>query len=201
MVHDGDKVVVEKGLTPDEFWAKWEQRPAGPVVFHSRIGTHGHNDVHNCHPFKVPNHGMHMAHNGIIHECASTKSPLSDTRRFVRGILSGLPVGFLESRAHCRLIEKFIGGSRLVFMDDDGGGKSMNEDLGHWYRPHHKNRKKRWYSNYSYLPPKPVVTPKGLFDETMPWYARGSDFAPLRPMEESKSKDATLGPGWKLVKS
>ena len=181
MVHDGERTVVAKGMVPEEFWPVWETRPPGPVVFHARITSHGTTDLDNCHPFEVPGHDLHMAHNGIIHECARKDTKLSDTRRFVRDILTELPVGFLESEAHLRLIAKFVGHSKLVFMSGEGKVTIVNAELGHWYRPHHKGRMKRWYSNESYLPPKPVKK-----DDT-PWWAKSRPahsglFAELKPM-------------------
>lgn len=189
MVHDGDCVVVEKGMMPEEFWPIWETRPPGPVVFHARITSHGATDLDNCHPFEVPGHDLYMAHNGIIHECARKDTKLSDTRRFVRDILTELPVGFLECEAHRRLIAKFVGHSKLVFMDGDGKVTIINPELGHWYRPHHKGRMKRWYSNESYLPPKPAK-------KEVPWFARPSHeglFAELTPMRSGTADPSCDG--------
>ena len=38
MVWDGKQALVEKGMKPAAFWAKWALRPKGPVVFHAPPG-------------------------------------------------------------------------------------------------------------------------------------------------------------------
>ena len=48
MYAEAGEIVIRKGMTPKEFWAVWKvDRPAGPVVWHARIGTHGAKGVDN----------------------------------------------------------------------------------------------------------------------------------------------------------
>jgi hypothetical protein len=148
MVTTGKNVWVVKGLTNRAFWEQWRNKPEGPTVFHARIKSHGEINLANCHPFPVPNHGqLHVAHNGIIKHHAFDKHELSDTRLFIRDVLSGLPRGFLRNEAITRLIEEYIGWSKLVFLDEKGNVTILNELLGHW-------NNNRWYSNGSYKPEK-----------------------------------------------
>lgn len=142
-VRGGDRIEIVKGLTRSDFWGAWESRPSGmPVVFHSRIATHGDIDVSNCHPFQTKS-GLGVAHNGVIHPCAGSRK-LSDTRIFVRDILNNLPENWEENPAILRLLEDFVGTSKLAIMDAMGRVTIVNEDRGHW------GRRGNWYSNESY---------------------------------------------------
>lgn len=167
MYPEKGKLRIWRGMTPREFWENWKHpRPKGaPVVWHARITSHGETNLENCHPFHVPGHGpLAVAHNGVIRHHADKQSPLSDTRLFIRDVLSQLPRGFLNEDAICRLIEAYIGYSKLVFMDGRGDVTILNEDLGHW-------RKGRWYSNCSYLPPAPPKSEPDV-DEDPSWWSR-----------------------------
>lgn len=159
MVWDGKQALVEKGMKPAAFWAKWAIRPKGPVVFHARITSHGYTNLANCHPFEVPGHNVWMAHNGIIHKHAKKGAKKSDTRRFIDDLVTDLPKDFLDNDAIRFMMEDYIGHSKLVFMSGvTGEVHIIGESRGHW----HKNR---WYSNHSYQPTKPKLLPNapGVF--------------------------------------
>jgi predicted glutamine amidotransferase len=142
-------IYIRKGLERGEFWAQWradrEWIDGQPLVFHSRIGTHGTKTVDNCHPFEVPNHNLALAHNGIISNHAKKDSELSDTRHFVNDILADMPDGFLRSKAIRRLIGDYIGWSKLAFLSGTGQVTLINSSLGTWHA-------QRWYSNTSFKP-------------------------------------------------
>ena len=163
MAVEGGQIVIQKGMAPAEFWRAWPQRPPGPVVFHSRTGTHGVQDTSNCHPFLLHGGRLAVAHNGVIARCG-TDRVRSDTRVFVEEILEGLPRNFLRRKAIVALIAGYIGHSKLVFIDDTGTVRIVNEGLGHW-------RKGSWYSNSSYLPPKPaIISAPGQLGRPLIWH-------------------------------
>ena len=113
-----------------------------PFLLHFRLTTHGTNKgTFNVHPFKV-REGLMFAHNGVISDVDDDKK-LSDTQVFNRDILQKLPTNFLMETAMIKLIEGFIGSSKLVFLNVDGSYDIINESLGHW-------DKGVWYSNSSY---------------------------------------------------
>lgn len=154
--HAAGKVVVRRGMNAGEFWRAWNgdaaARHGRPVIFHSRIGTSGTRSVLNCHPFRVPGHGLWLAHNGIIHAYSRLDSEHNDTQHFIHEVLAGLPKNWTRNESILRLVEQSIGHSKLAIMDGAGRVVLLNEHLGHWSRG-------LWYSNDSYLPyvPEPVL--------------------------------------------
>lgn len=150
------KIIIRKGLWPEDFWKSWKRDQAtdtGPLVWHARIGTHGRRNVNNCHPFLLTaHHGLALAHNGVISGMPTHKQH-SDTSQFVRRILDRLPVGFLSDPAIRELIRCAIGCSKLVFLDTQGTVDIIGEEKGFW-------SKGRWYSNTSCFPPPPQPKPK-----------------------------------------
>lgn len=135
-------LVIKKGFMDFELFMKnylsLEDRDSLPVVIHFRITTHGITAPKNTHPFYIRNNVLGFAHNGTI-PGVSTNKVLSDTQMFNRQILQKLPVDFLSNTATMKLIEDFVGWSRLVFMDNLGavtvvGWECGEEDeLGIWY--------------------------------------------------------------------
>lgn len=123
-----------------------------PVVFHARWTTHGKTSVDNCHPFEIPGHDLHVAHNGMIDVSIPKESERSDTFHFTNDVLAHLPQGFLENSAITRLIERYIGWSKLVFLSSDDRVYMINGHLGHWVNG-------IWASNSGYLPPAPKLPP------------------------------------------
>lgn len=156
MFADNGKIIIRKGMKPRHFWAQWRQDKLGggiPVVWHARIGTHGHRAEFNCHPFEIPKHGLAMAHNGIIAQHSEANNPLSDTQLFLQQIICKLPKGFLKDLTLVKLVGYYIGHSKLAFMDELGEVTIINEHLGNW------SKYGRWYSNDSWKPGKPVFLP------------------------------------------
>ena len=102
-----------------------------PVAVHFRITTKGGNSLENCHPFKV-NDQLSMMHNGTISGMGIIPNGTSDTRHFRNTILKQLPDGFLKSQSISTLLQSFISGDRMLFMDDKGGFSILNEDIGSW---------------------------------------------------------------------
>lgn len=111
------------------------------VVLHFRISTHGKINEENCHPFLV-NESLGFVHNGIIYDVQTTENH-SDTFMFNETYLQSFPSNFLESWQMCDMIEKFIGNSKLVFLDNENNDTILNEDMGVWDMG-------CWFSNTTY---------------------------------------------------
>ena len=143
----GDKLITKKFRKYDKFLKNWNYdiKTFGsitPFLLHFRLATHGQNKgTLNVHPFNI-RQGLVFAHNGIINEVDDDKK-LSDTQVFNRDILKNLKKSFLNDLILIKLIEGFIGSSKLAFLDSNGAYKILNESLGHW-------EKGVWYSNSTY---------------------------------------------------
>lgn len=111
----------------------------GKIVLHFRIATSGHEKYTNLHPFFV-NANLGFVHNGIISGLGNQQH--SDTYQF-NEMLQKLPENFLNCSATNELIKKYIGGSKLVFLNSADQHTIVNENLGHWDGAN-------WYSNDSY---------------------------------------------------
>ena len=113
------------------------------IGLHFRIATSGKIDTNNIHPFKI-NDKLSFMHNGIIDIPLQKKTKISDTIAFNQKILKQLPNNFLNSRAITHLISRYIGRSKILFMNNQGKHWIINEDLGHW------DNNGNWFSNFSY---------------------------------------------------
>lgn len=157
-------LVVGKSMDPKvaikEFTEEVERQGVVSVkLWHSRIGTHGTENLDNVHPFFVPdvNDEGHdqttvMAHNGIMPGLwiPDVNDPRSDTRYFVDVTAkwhlqreTGIP-----SRRRGRVIQHMIGGyNKLVFLSVRAPGRPrvriINSRAGTW-------DKGVWFSNTSY---------------------------------------------------
>ena len=144
---DNGKLTTKKYRKYDKFLSNWksdvkEFGSISPFLLHFRLATHGLDEgTFNVHPFTVRK-GLAFAHNGIINEVEDDKK-LSDTQVFNRDILKSLKKTFLQDDVLIKLIEGFIGSSKLVFLDNDKSYKIVNESLGHW-------KDGVWFSNTSY---------------------------------------------------
>lgn len=145
----GDKVEIYKTMKYNKFKKKYRELesnfPHADFVLHFRKSTAGKTNVDNCHPFKVGDKAVF--HNGVITKCDPPKDDKirSDTRIFCDDILADLPPNWIEYESLLELIEGFIGGSKMVFMEPDGVVTILNEEAGHWVDG-------IWASNYSYYP-------------------------------------------------
>lgn len=132
------RIVTYKTVKFKEFLEAWFGRVPGPVMFHARRASHGNVNKANCHPFRMKNHHLVVAHNGMIPRFGH--ATLSDTRDFIERVLEPLPEWFLEEDGIKAALSRAIGGSKMLFMDPSGGVVILNEHLGTWSEG-------RWYSN------------------------------------------------------
>tara|TARA_R100000234_G_scaffold109729_1_gene81714 strand:- start:528 stop:1262 length:735 start_codon:yes stop_codon:yes gene_type:complete len=146
--HKG-KIKIYKTLDgPDKAYALYNKLRKGEgrgqnMVLHFRIATHGSVNEANCHPFRVNDH-LALVHNGIIHAVDTySYKDMSDTRVFAKEILAKLPNFFEWEEPITRLIEEFIGQSKLILLDEEGMAHIYNEHMGEWADG-------IWFSNKSY---------------------------------------------------
>lgn len=164
MYSDGEKVLCKKGFMDVESFLKFLSEGGYTntnVVLHFRIGTSGHKDALNCHPYPVFEENaaefetqLAVAHNGILQRYnPPIGSDYNDTQNFIRKILQKLPKNFVDDESYKLLIEEIIGSgytNKLCFLSKDkyylwGQGWIQDGDY--------------WYSNTSYKPyEKPVYS-------------------------------------------
>lgn len=105
------------------------KHPKSQIVLHFRISTSGGVNETNTHPFQV-NERLAFVHNGIISELNGKEAGRSDTNLFNANFLQHLPADFLENSALTGLISKFIGSSKLIFLNADNQAHIINPSLG-----------------------------------------------------------------------
>ena len=146
-INSNNKIMTKKYRSYEKFLLAYQGDikkfgTSSPFLLHFRLATHGQSEgTFNVHPFKVSKDTV-FAHNGIISDVDDDKK-LSDTQVFNRDILKKLKDEFLIDVILVKLIEGFIGTSKLAFLNRDGSFKILNEELGKW-------DKGIWYSNNSY---------------------------------------------------
>lgn len=154
MYAERGKLTIKKGfMTFDKFMEAYEPHEAKACVLHFRITTHGKTDEENTHPFQVGS-SLGFVHNGIISNVnTDSNKDLSDTNHFNKQYLKELykqDKNFIYKSIYSSLISKFIGGSKLIFLNNEGQSNIINESYGKWDGG-------IWYSNTSYQPrPAPV---------------------------------------------
>lgn len=148
------KLNIYRDMKFDRFMEKFrrlqKENPESNFIVHLRKKTHGEATIENCHPFKV-NNGCVFVHNGQIHpeKPADVNGELSDTRLFNENVLKKLPQGWQHNPGIVRLIEDYIGASRLAVMDSKGEVVLFNETAAGSAGPAHW-ADGVWYSNEYY---------------------------------------------------
>ena len=117
-----------------------------PFLIHFRYTTHGATNLKNCHPFRVSD-DLVFGHNGCING-VDDDFEKSDTAVFNDDIVKNLPSDWLNNPSIVKLVEGFIGHSKLAFLHKDKSFDILNENLGHW-----TNKGGIWFSNDGYKKP------------------------------------------------
>ena len=128
----------DKQLFIDEYY-KVRAMIDGKIVLHFRIATSGHEKYTNLHPFFTNEH-LGFVHNGIISGLGNQQH--SDTYQF-NEMLKKYKHNFLQCDKTIESIKKYIGSSKLLFLDSNDDHVIVNESLGVWDNGD-------WYSNDSY---------------------------------------------------
>jgi predicted glutamine amidotransferase len=142
LYNENGKLVTFKTYKKKEFkkeYYKVRNRISGKIVLHFRIATSGHTPYVNLHPFLV-NDNLGFVHNGIISNLGDDK--FSDTYYF-NEMLKTFQHDFINCKTTIEIISKFIGSSKLIFLDSNDNHTIVNEKNGHW-------KEGNWFSNNSY---------------------------------------------------
>jgi hypothetical protein len=135
----------------DTFYNKYievrRKHPKSKIVLHFRISTSGGVNITNTHPFSV-NDALAFVHNGVITELNGIDKQRSDTNLFNERVLKNLPNGFDQNETIAKLIGKYIGHSKLIFLNAMNQALIVNSGLGQ----EDKDYKGCWFSNSTYKP-------------------------------------------------
>lgn len=157
--NDG-KIQVRKHMAFKTFWKDFEttrsQFPKRDYLLHMRIATHGEVNTANVHPFFLDEQELTVvAHNGIISGVPDYQDGRSDTRVFIDEVLPELPDNWLDLPYVVKMVEEWIGWSRLAFLTVDPRLQKNVYILNELSGTEHKGM---WFSNQSFRPKKaPVV--------------------------------------------
>lgn len=121
------------------------------LAIHFRWTTHGHTDLHNCHPYDVTPGYIAMMHNGVLHTGNAKDTARSDTYHFIqdylRDAIHDAPT-LIHNEGFLTMVAEFIGDNRFVFMDGEGRMSHVNYDQG-------IEHDGLWFSNtYAWTPTK-----------------------------------------------
>lgn len=148
-VAEDGKVLIRKGFFNfDKFlkaYLEVSKDQTLPALVHFRIGTSGHNDEDNCHPFVVGN--MAMAHNGVF-PAFSFSGTESDTNRlsiYLNALETTSPGIVLTPPMLGMLDDICDERNKLAFLTPSGKIQIVADRLGYWDDG-------IWYSNLSYKP-------------------------------------------------
>jgi ribosomal protein L37AE/L43A len=182
-VNNGNMFTVKKDFIDVKSFLEYYKtlKDNKEMVIHFRFATHGSREFGNRHPFKVSNSKDELmqanftakeifAHNGVIREAMELnkdEEDLSDTQIFIQKCFTRLKTPLLSGDVLVNsLIEKYISGSRLLYVSVDG--KLWKK--GYWYT--HDGCS---FSNNNYEPPKPVVyTPNTVYGFNKSIHTTGS---------------------------
>ena len=153
--HEG-RVIIHKGFMGknglDDAWEAISELPMecqeDEMMLHFRIGTHGHKDQGNCHPFPLCNDyaimralqckcNMAIAHNGILRIEPDDKT-VSDTMAFIKHCMYP-NIGMIKEKPDI-LMDIAIESCRMMIMTKDNTFR-----WGKW-----EEHKGCWYSNSGY---------------------------------------------------
>lgn len=128
-----------------------------PIAMHARFATHGHVDLHNCHPY--PLDGGWLMHNGVLSISTKADESRSDTYHYATSFLEGQADNIFASAAGRRLLGDHIGSSnKFAYLATDGQIHVVNRSAGVEYEG-------MWFSNT-------YAWDVGLLDTT--WYRHSS---------------------------
>jgi hypothetical protein len=178
LYNQNGKLITFKTYNKKEFiktYFKVRNNIKGKIVLHFRIATSGFEQFTNLHPFLV-NDNLGFVHNGVISGLGNNKH--SDTYQF-NEMLKKLKPDFLTCQTTVKLIQSFIGNSKLVFLSKDDSHHIINENLGQWIDGN-------WYSNDSHK----KVEDFSYFGNSKVWKQEKDDFfyTPLKYYKKDKKE-------------
>jgi hypothetical protein len=171
------KLNVFKTKTYAEFLSMYKSLRADNdvenIVLHFRIATSGYDGMHNIHPFLV-SENLGFVHNGVINGLGD--KDYSDTYYF-NEMLKNLHGNFLKNITIIELIENYIGYSKLIFLNNDGRYRIINEHYGHWVGNNwYSNDSYKWVNNYVYYGNQKVSKYDSKLDASARTFVDEDDF-------------------------
>jgi predicted glutamine amidotransferase len=166
-----NKIYVYKSLKYNDFRQKLRIHlekfiKTSPFIIHFRIGTHGKNDLSNCHPHIIDENNV-FCHNGILHDFGKHNSHKSDTVLFNENVLQKLNKRFvwrIGRNPQRYIIEKMIGSfNKMAFLNTRREVSILNTKQ--WVRDN-----KLWYSNSGFLEKKYLWYDSSSYNENN-WYS------------------------------
>jgi len=149
------QVIIKKFLDYDKFLIEYREdevnNPKTPFLIHFRATSAGKTNLENCHPFSVNKHQAFI-HNGTMFHVPITEDK-SDTNLFNENIMKLLPKDWLDNDGIVQLVNKFIGVSRVAFLNSDKTFAIFGEKSGHW-------QDDIWFSNHDYKNPRKAIYTK-----------------------------------------
>jgi predicted glutamine amidotransferase len=137
--------VNKKGFfTLEDFLKSYKPYERNLCLIHFRKSTGGSRNEENCHPFML-NENLGFVHNGMISIDIENEAK-SDTWHFnemLKGLVNKNP-DLLKNKAFISLLERYIGYSKIVFLNSDGEAVFLNKQLGI------TSVNNVWYSNNTY---------------------------------------------------
>jgi predicted glutamine amidotransferase len=102
------------------------------LAIHFRMATHGDINLDNCHPYAVTE-TVAMMHNGVLSTGNAADKSRSDTWHFIndylRQTVEAFP-GIIHQEQFNKLVARYIGNNRFVYMDENGGMSHVNKKQG-----------------------------------------------------------------------
>lgn len=131
-VADGTLQIVKGMMTLNAFMDKYGELKCveKEVVIHFRLASAGTIASNQTHPFWVFPDQLAVVHNGHIMGYDTGGLKQSDTMIFNQEILTKLPKDFLSNDAILELLDNYIAGSVMVFMDKIGNIKMVGTTAG-----------------------------------------------------------------------
>lgn len=129
---DGTLQVIKGMMTLNAFMDKYAELKCieKEVVIHFRLASAGTITSNQTHPFWVFPDQLAVVHNGHIMGYDTGGLKQSDTMIFNQKILTKLPKDFLSNNAILELLDNYIFGSVVVFMNNMGGIKIVGTTAG-----------------------------------------------------------------------
>lgn len=119
---DGILHIIKGLMTLENFMAKYNEHKLveKEVIIHFRLTSAGESIPEQTHPFWIFENKLAFVHNGHMMDYDTGGLRQSDTMEFNNEILRKLPQDWLNNEAIMELVDSYIDGSVMVFMDSTG---------------------------------------------------------------------------------
>lgn len=168
---------IEKGFfTIEDFKEAYKPHEEKEALIHFRIKTHGELSAENCHPFMVTD-TIAMIHNGIIsgHGVGTRSDTACFVDEIIKPAIENCGEDVLSQEWFRTMVEKYIGGSKLMFLDSITGIPIIyNENLCN-------TNSKVIFSNFSWQPYVPPKKQSKVWDGETPYW---NQTTPMKPQYE-----------------